>query len=278
MSGHVIVARSLESEVRFDCPDADVARAISFVAAEPDMGSVNLDVIDVQVVRLDHGFYDFSPPRSGAPGTARHAVERANTVLRDQLVKELAGTPLVHAASLIIEGRRCLILAEKGSGKTTLMLEALRQGITVEGDEHVAVYEDSVLARPRTLRIKANSLSLAGHLRERILAAPSILDWNGSPIYSLVPNTTATDWHIARGPAHAIVHLQPNHHALTSTTRMQWDESFTRLLDGVLLPQTGRARALGNLQRMAMTKPGWSMRIGDLDRAIWHLRQICVRL
>lgn len=274
----MIVARSLRSELRFICPDADIARHLAYVEATPKMVGVDLEPIEFRIIDLGGGFYDLDNHYAGTPGPPRHIVERAHTILREQLAAETPGLPVLHAASLIIEGRRCLIIAEKGSGKTTLMLEALRQGIGVEGDEHVAVDTDHVIARPRSLRIKAGSLDFAEEFRERILASPSIKDWNDSPIYSLAPRTDTVDWRIIPGPADVIVRLQPNHHALTSVTPMSWEQSFASLIDNAFLPENGRGSALGKLQRLATATRAWNMRIGDLERAFWHLRQICSRL
>lgn len=274
----MIVARSLRSELRFICPNEEIARHMAYVEATPEMVGVDLEPVDIPILDLGGGFYDFEPPYDGAPGSARHLVERAHHILRERLMAETPGVAVLHAASLVIEGRRCLIMADKGSGKTTTMLKALREGIGIEGDEHVAVYPDHVLARPRTLRVKESSLDLAGELRERIAASPMIADWNGAHIYSLAPRSEAVEWRIAPGQADVIVKLRPNHHALTSVARMPWQPAFASLLENAFLPTLRRGAALGNLQRLARAAPAWEMRIGDLDRAIWHLRHLCMRV
>ena len=273
----MIIARSLLSEVRFHCPDETSARQLAYIGADPEMPGTRLDSLEVNILDLGGGFYDFGPPHPTGPGTARHMVERAHMYLRDRLGAEAVGAALLHGASLIIEGRRCLVVAEKGSGKTTLMLVALQQGLAIEADEHVAVFPDHVLARPRTLRIKAGSLAFAAEFRERILSSPAIHDWNGNAIYSFAPRTDRVDWRIRPGPADAVVVLEPNHAGLTCVDRMSREQAFSRLLTHAFLPSSGRAPALGNLHRLASAAQCWKLRLGNPDRAIWHLRQILSR-
>lgn len=278
MPGRVIVARSLRSELRFHCPDDEAARHLAYVEATPDMPDLDLRPIEVRIARAGGVYYDFAPPFPSSPGTVGHMVERAHRLLRDQLALETEGAAILHGASLIVDERRCLVLAEKGSGKTTLVLEALRRGLSVETDEHIAVFPDHVLARPRTLRIKAGSLEFAEDLRDRITSSPMIRDWSGSEIYSFAPRTDSVHWRIRPGPADALVVLTPNHKGLTSVDRMGWQQAFSALLDNSFLPENGRGAALARLQRLAATIPCWHMRIGDLARAIWHLRQIANRV
>ena len=167
-------------------------------------------------------------------------VERAHRLLRDHLAQETDGMPVLHGASVIVNGRRCLILAEKGAGKTTLVLEALKRGLHVEADEHIAIFPDYVLARPRTLRIKAGSLEFAGSLRDQISSSPMIKDWNGSEIYSFAPRNDTVEWRIQSGPADALVVLTPNHKGLTSVGRMNWQQAFSGLLQ-TLIPSRERS-------------------------------------
>lgn len=275
MSGGVIVARSLDRELRFRCPDAATARALAYVAAEPEMPPPGAPLLEVEVVPAATRFYDFAPPQPSAPGSPEHLVERAHRLLRDVLVAETPGDPLIHGGSLVLDGRRILVIADKGVGKTTFMLHALAAGIGVEADEHVAVRAGEVLARPRSLRVKASSVPLApAVLQPAILAAPTIRDWYGNPIHAFAPALPGRPWCIAPGKADHLVFMEANHGGLTGLGRLDREAAFQRLLDNVFLPETGRGAALARLHRLVGETPCWGMRIGAIGRALWHLRQL----
>lgn len=201
-------------------------------------------------------------------------VERAHQLLRRVMIDELPGTPIIHGGSLQFNGRRFILPADKGTGKTTFLLKCLSLGIAVEGDEHVVVREHDVIARPRTLRIKPGSAELIPELKDQILASPYITDWDGSKIYSFSPQTDEVSWQIFAGTPDHIVFLEPNHSGLTSVRPLDKIEAFSRLMNNTLLPETGQAAAIARLHILMGTVRLWSLKIGDLNSAIWHLQQI----
>jgi hypothetical protein len=270
----VIVARSLDREVRFHCPDNVTTEALAYVAAAPRMSPPIRDPIDVAVSQVEDGYYDFDRPQVSNPGTAGHMVERAHRILRDVFVEETRTDPVIHGGSLLVDGRRFVVIAGKGTGKTTFLLKCLSSGVPVEADEHVVVRQDHLLARPRTMRIKASSLDLMPELGERILASPAVKDWAGNAIYSFAPRTDAVDWQIAPGRASFLVFLEPNHGGLTSAARLGREEAFERLLKSIYLPPRGRGPALARVHCLAGETKCYKMRIGELSRALWHLKQL----
>jgi hypothetical protein len=278
--GDVIVARTLDRELRFHCPDDATARALAYVAAAPRMPPPGAPPLDVEIVPAAGRFYDFAPPQPSAPGTPAHLVERAHQLLRDVLVEETAADPIIHGGSLVTGGRRILVIADKGVGKTTFMLHALADGIAVETDEHVVVRSGDLLARPRSLHVKASSVPLApAELQPAILASPTIRDWYGNPIHSFVPETAGRPWRIAPGQADHLIFMEANHGGLTGLGRLGREAAFQRLLDNVFLPPAAaRGGALARLHRLVAETPCWAMRVGGLSRALWHLRQLACLL
>jgi hypothetical protein len=274
VSRRVIVARSLASTIRFHCPDDASAAALAFVAAQPEMPGTPAGIMDVPIVALGGGFYDFGEPFLSRPGTARYLVDRAHLLLSQRMVDEAPGAPLIHAGSLLVSSRRFLVVAAKGSGKTTLLLHCLSRGMNVESDEHVVVGDGSVTARPRTMRVKASSVDLITELSSEIRASPHVSDWNNNLIYSFTPETGTLRWRIAPGQADVMVFLVPNHGGLTSVKRLDDSVAFARLLDSAYLPHTAKGPALARLYQLTRRAARWQLTIGGLEGALWHLQQL----
>ena len=182
MPDSIVVAHLLRKRVRFHCVDEHLAGVFAFIRAEPVTSPPCNDSIDIETVLDRNGFYDFKGIYSGNPGTSSHLLNRAHQILRDVLLAEEPGAPILHGASVVAEGCRFILLADKSTGKSTTCLKCLAAGFRVEGDEHVAVLETDVLARARTLRIKQSSLGIVPELDDIIRACPSIQDWNGDLI------------------------------------------------------------------------------------------------
>lgn len=231
-------------------------------------------IIDVRVEAVGESFYDFGPPHAPKPGAPPHIIERAHAVLRRLMLEEAPHAPLIHGGSLLANGRRLILCASKGAGKTTLLLKCLSEGMAVEADEHVIVRDGEVIARPRTLRVKAASIRLLPEWEEDILASPSIEDWSGSLIYSVAPQRPQLPWRITPGPAHALVFLEPNHGGLTSVRPLDRMAAFEKLLRNTYLPDTGRGAALARLHGLTRDTRAFLLTVGALERAVWHLRQI----
>jgi hypothetical protein len=274
LSGKVVTARSITSIIHFHCADDILAERLSFIAAEPHMPEQEATQVNIGSVILSDDYYDFTPPHDGFPGTCEHMLNRAHQILRDAMLVESSRAPIAHAASVVVNDRRFLIMADKGSGKTTLCLRCLAEGFAVEGDEHVIIGQKDVLARPRTLRIKQGSLAHAPELEERIRNCPAIADWDGNLIYSIAPQTHDSSWTIKPGPADVLLFLTPNHGGLTSTKLLSPTQAFERLMKTVFLPETGKSAALACLHNLTRTAESLEMRLGCLKTAAWHLRQL----
>ena len=208
------------------------------------------------------------------PGTSDHLLNRAHQILRDLLIAETAGCPVIHGASIVVNRKRLLLMAEKGVGKTTLSLKCLAAGLTVEGDEHIVVRSDEVVARARTLRVKQGSISVVPELAQQIQASPKIPEWNGDLIYSVAPRLAGQRWTIKPGRADVLLFLTANHGGLTSIKFLTANQAFGRIMQTTYLPENGRAAALGRLRMLVTGARCIEMRLGCLETAIWHLRQL----
>jgi hypothetical protein len=222
------------------------------------------------VQRVD-GFYRLALPASGVvEGTAFHLLDMIHRVVFTSFIEEVPGAPLLHAASVRVDGVPILLVGAKGSGKTTLVLHLMERGYGVEGDEHVAVRETDFVTRPRTLRVKASSSRFAPALARRIRRAPSIADWNGTLIYAVSPAIGGKPWRIAPMRAPQIVFLEPNHGGHTVAKPISVDRAFSRLLAHCLLPDA-KGPAAARLRRVAREAQAWEMSLGELEGAERHL-------
>jgi hypothetical protein len=175
---------------------------------------------------------------------------------------------------VLIDGRRLLITGDKGTGKTTLALFLLQRGYTVEGDEHQLILPDAVVARPRTLRVKPQSISMIEGLPPAIARSPLYPMQNGTPVYAVNPAIFGRPWRITRGPLHGIVFARSNHGGRSLAERLPVDDTFGLLMANNHFLKSGFAQIAGRLRRLAHETPGYLLRLGDLGSAEWHLRMI----
>lgn len=274
MSGRIINARSINTTVRFHCLDEKLANRFEFLAAEPEVPHPTGSALKISTTRVHESFYDFEPPYDGTPGTRTHLVNRAQRILQDVMIADTAGCPIIHGASVVVNRKRILLMAEPGVGKTTLSLKCLAAGLTVEGDEDVIVRTGDVMARPFTLRVRQSTISVVPELARQIQGSPKIAGWNGDLIYSVAPRLAGKQWTIRPGRADLLLFLTANHGGLTSIRFLTTHEAYGRLIKTTYLPKDHRAAALGRMHMLVSGAQCVEMRLGCLDAAVWHLRQL----
>lgn len=269
-----VLIRTFRHEFAVSCPDEETAAGIAFARATPDMPGRQLSSAGIVVERRG-AFYRMRTPDGWlAEGTLSHIVHRLHHFLFTTISKEVGSAPLLHAATVRVGEQRVLLVAHKATGKSTLTARLLSDGFAVEGDENAVVLGRTVMARPRTLRIKGSSIHLLPSLREEILSSPSIRDWDGRHIYSVEPSVNGRPWQIEEGKAAAVIFLQPNHGGRSVMTGISERESLRRALEGSLLPEKGRAFAAANLRTLVSNATCYQLSLGDLDNAVWHLRRV----
>jgi serine kinase of HPr protein (carbohydrate metabolism regulator) len=131
-------------------------------------------------------------------------------------LRERPRSGIIHAALMRRRGKRILVAGRRGAGKTTLTLRLADIGCEMEGDEHVFIDNDGVIARPRAYRVKQTALALLPELADVVLAAPSYEDVRGSRIFNVDPTTISGNWRIEKGNVDCVIVLQPNHGGYSS--------------------------------------------------------------
>lgn len=268
-----VICRTLRHEYRLHAPDA-FAEELRFVEADPELPDFDLAPLDIEV-REANGFLSARLPSGElVEGTANHLVNVMHRVVFEDIVGGEDEAPLIHGATVSIDGRRLLIVGHKGCGKSTLALHLVMQGHRVEGDEHLLLRAQDVVARPRTLRVKQGSMAVVAGLPERVVVAPSISNWDGSVIRAVSPAIGGVPWVIRPGRLDGLIFLVANHGGRSSARRIDGQAALQRMMKEIILPQRGIAAAAARAQRVAMTVPAYQLTIGDLGTATWHLELI----
>lgn len=269
-----IVFRTLRHEYRLSLPDAETARAFAFMAIAPEMAGAALAPVEL-AVEPAHGLLKMVLPTGRlVEGGATHLLAALHAVIFNDVVDGEPGAPLVHGATVLSDRGRMVLVGSKATGKTTLTLHLIACGWRVEADEHLVIGADTVVARPRTLRVKPGALALVPALADAVRTCPSIASWDGLPIYAVAPSIGGLPWRIERGRLDHLVFLEANHGGRSMMRPVGPDEAFRRLLAESLLPPTGVAGAAGRLRALAASRPAWRLSVGDLDGAVRHLSRI----
>lgn len=269
-----VICRTLRREYRLHPPTAEIGELLAFVEAEPALPGLSPELVDVPIHFRDGFLVASMPGGESIEGTPSHLIGAMHRVVLTDLVEGDPDAPFIHGATVVVEGRRVLMVGHKGCGKSTFSLHLAMAGHDVEGDEHLMIRESEVIARPRTLRVKQGSLGLVASLPPAILGAPSILNWDGTAIRSVSPAVGGRPWVIRAGRLDAIVFLVANHGGRSAARRITGNDAFGRVMGEIMLPRTGVAAATGRLRRLALEVPAYQLLLGDLDTAEWHLRKI----
>lgn len=267
-----IIVRSIGREYRIRTPSAEIAGFLAFIDARPEIAGPPLAPVEIAAEPVADGFRLTLP---AGERLERSAVEAANAIHEatfSGVQEEAPGAPLVHGASLVMEGRRVLVVGEKGAGKSTLTLHLLSRGFEVEGDEHVVLRENDLIARPRRMRVKPGSLPFVPALAEAVLGSPMVQDPFAGPVYAVDPAVAGRPWRIAPGRADLLVFLAPNHGGGSTMTPIGPEEAFRGLAEHCLLPSTGQGAASARLYRLAAATPAARLSVGDLGEAEAALR------
>jgi len=219
-------------------------------------------------------FYRLSTPSGDSAGSRRIMVERLYWHIYGELARELPHGALLHAASVVAGEKRIVLVGSKSSGKTTLVLRLLAEGFDVEGDEHVALRDDDLLARPRRLHVKKGSLALVPGFAEEIIRAPAGLDQDGNIIHSVDPSIAGRPWRIAAGLASHFVFIEPNHGGRSVLAPLPFGRAFAALPANAALLGADRLRFALMLRRHLTAAKTWRLSLGDHAGAVDHLRKL----
>jgi hypothetical protein len=263
-----IVFRTLRHEYHLLCPDQKSAADMAFMEIVPDMPDFNLRKVDIPL-ELDQGYYRLRLADDDVTeGSAGQILNRLHRLILDDVLDSEMGCPIFHCGTLINPvdpSGRIAIVGSKGHGKTTLMLSLLAQGFQMEGDEHLVLRENEVVARPRTLRVKTGSLDLVPAFVAALKASPSIEEWDGIHFYSFNPKKAGLAWTIAPGRLDHILILEANHGGRSVIHPLHPELALKKILKEAIFPDQGKAVAFARFRSTILGVKCHSLRNGDLE-------------
>ena len=269
-----IIVRTLSREYRLHVEAPEHHQALRFMEIAPEIVGRQLEPVDIRIDVL-HGQLSMAVPQGRTvQGSADHLLAILHGIIFDDLLASEPGAPLLHGATVIVQGRRMLLIGDKTCGKTTLSLHLAANAYRVEGDEHLVIGTESVIARPRTLRVKPGTLALVAGLPDSVWQAPSVATWDGSLIRAVRPDIAGQGWTIAAGRLDAIVSLSANHGGRSLAKPIAGDPAFRDLMAQTIMPTTGIPGAAMRVRRLATNTPAFKLLLGDLAGAEWHLNSI----
>ncbi len=265
-----MIARTLSRRVALQTADAGMFQALRYLECDPDIPG---RAIEESAISIDRHRSYYRLVRDGevvgeqiAP---RAVVDSLHALLFILSLKDFPDAPIIHAASLRRAGRRVLLVGPKGGGKTTLALRLLLEGFEVEGDEHVFVTDEGLIARPRGLRVKPGTASIVPGL-DRVLAQAGLYrDEHRQYLYNLDPRQAgAASWRIEQGIADAVVLLRPNHGGYSSLRPISSLALMRETIAECGLAAAGRGKAIAVLSKFIGGAKGFDLSHGKLDQAV----------
>ncbi len=263
-----IPLRTLRRRILIHAPDEASASVLSYIRADPRIEGADAETVDIEV-RRQHGFLHATTGAGRVcEGSAAFLLGDLHRLHLSLTQSESPGAPLIHGGTLDTDKGFVVFVGEKGAGKTTLLLHLAEQGWPVVGDEHLIVGPENAIPRPRSLRVKAGTLPYLSEAGRRIVeASPSTTDWQGSKLHAVEPSAFGRDWVLRPRPIRAIFMLRAYHGAGSSVRVLTRNAALQLLLPQVLLPETGRAQALGWLARAVSGAQCFELRNGRLEES-----------
>lgn len=203
----------------------------------------------------------------------RNFIDFLHARLFSYALRERPRSGIVHAALLRRRDKRLLIAGSRGTGKTTLTLRLLGAGYDMEGDEHVFIDGDGVIARPRACRVKDTALKLLPDLADVILDAPSYEDVRGVRIFNLDPKAVGGHWRIMKGKVDCVIVLRPNHGGYSSLRPIPPMMAAQALISELGMRNLERGASIAAVAALVAGADTFDLSLGDHDNALTFIGQ-----
>ena len=264
-----MIARTLARRIRLRTADPAVFDAIRFLECDPEIDETKADdrVFTVEPFRGRYRIIEDHKPAEEVLDV-KSAVDRLHSRLFSHSIEDRPTAGLLHAAALRKGSQRILLIGTESAGKTSLTLRLAQSGFDVEGDEHVFLEEDGVIARPRACRVKETSLALLPTIAASIAAAPVYVDEYGRRTFNVDPRRIGGTWRISKGAVAAVVVLQPNHGGYSSLRPMAPLAVAQTAMSELGLRETGRSASIGAVARLVSRTRVYDLSLGDHETAL----------
>jgi serine kinase of HPr protein (carbohydrate metabolism regulator) len=264
-----VTARTLARRIVMRTTEREVFEAIRFLECSPEI--VAAPAIDLAIsIEPFRGRYRILEEgrEVGQVLDPRSVINELHPRLFSYSLAERPRSGIVHAALLRRGTRRISIAGSRGAGKTTLALRLVRAGYEMEGDEHVFLEHDGVIARPRACRVKETSVALLPELAEAILSAPVYEDVCGSRIFNVDPALIGGSWRIEKGEVDRVIVLRPNHGGYSSLRHMSSMMVAQALISELGMREIDRGASIGAVAALVSRAECFDLSLGDHDGAV----------
>jgi len=264
-----VIARTLARRFVLCTTDRAVFDGIRYLECDPEIDDKQTDDRGLCIEPF-RGRYRIVDNHKGMQEVldVKSVVDRLHKKLFLYSIEDRPEAGLLHAAALRRGSRRILLVGSESVGKTSLALRLVQSGFDLEGDEHVFVEEDGVIARPRCCRVKETSLALLPALAATIAAAPVYVDDYGRRTFNVDPRLIGGAWRIAKGPVDAVILLQPNHGGYSSLRPIPPLAVAQAMMSEFGLRDTGRNASIGAVARLVSSAKAYDLSLGDHDTAV----------
>ena len=179
----------------------------------------------------------------------------------------------IHAGCGEWEGKRFLVVGDKGAGKTTFMVTLLLAGFRVVGDELALVKDGKAMPFPRRFNIKQDSTRLLPQMKSLFETLPYNITYYNHKMYSLSPHDVGREWKIDEGEVRAVFYLVPNHDGETRIEACPKFLMVSRVMSMSFLSEKYDHRKIGHLCSMIDNAECYTVHIGDLEGAVAGLQE-----
>jgi len=201
------------------------------------------------------------------------AVFNLQWLIHKEELKDVTGSIRIHAGCGELQGRRFLVVGDKGVGKTTLMVRLLFAGFRVISDELVLVRDGKALPFPRRFHIKQESMRLLPELEGLFDTLPYNHTCYGHKMFSFTPQDAGFDWKIDEGDVHSIFYLEPNHGGQSRIEACPKYMMVNRVMPMSFLSETEDHIKINELCGMIDRANCYILHIGDLEGAVSAMQE-----
>ncbi len=179
----------------------------------------------------------------------------------------------IHAGCAEWNGKRFLVVGDKGAGKTTLMVSLVLAGFRVVGDELALVRDCKAIPFPRRFNIKQESTGLLPKMKPPFESLPYNITYNKQKMYSFTPLDAGRPWKIDEGEVSAVFYLVRNHGGETRIEECPKYRMVEKIMPMSFLSETNDHLKIGGLCGLIDSAHCYLLYIGDLDGAVSGLQE-----
>lgn len=179
----------------------------------------------------------------------------------------------IHAGCGEWQGRRFIVVGDKGVGKTTLMVRLLYSGFRMISDELILVRDGKALPFPRRFHIKQESTKLLTFMSGLIDTLPFNWTSYGHKMYSFTPQDAGYRWKIDEGDVRAVIYLEPNHGGGSRIEECSKYRMVEKVMPMSFLSETADHMKIGGICGLVDNADCFVLHVGDLEGAVSGLQE-----